>query len=177
MNNFLRLALRRHTRRRARVSRWSRRHHRRPRYLHDRPGRLDRDPLLQGRRPPAWRTRTRSAASRSTSVQLDDASDPSTGTRDARKLIERRQNRRPDGRRQHADHAGDHGRISRTESPAASRSLPGQVPGEPGSWMVSIPQPPPMMVEVVVNRMKAPASRRLAISGSTMRGATSSTTR
>jgi branched-chain amino acid transport system substrate-binding protein len=32
---------------------------------------------------------------------------------------------------------------------------PADVPGEPGSWMVSIPQPPALMVSVVVDYMKA----------------------
>jgi branched-chain amino acid transport system substrate-binding protein len=87
-------------------------------------------------------------------VQLDDASDPSTGTRDARKLIEEDK----------IDVLMGAGNTPTTLAIAAvSRELkvpllalvPTGEQGEAGTWMVSIPQPPPMMVEAVVARMKA----------------------
>jgi branched-chain amino acid transport system substrate-binding protein len=87
-------------------------------------------------------------------MQLDDASDPSTGTRDARKLIEQDK----------VDVLMGAGGTPITLAMAAvSHELKvpllaltptGEVPGDAGAWMVSIPQPPPMMVEAVVNRMK-----------------------
>jgi branched-chain amino acid transport system substrate-binding protein len=87
-------------------------------------------------------------------MQLDDASDPSTGTRDARKLIEEDK----------IDVLMGAGNTPITLAVAAvSRELkvpflalvPTGEQGEAGAWMVSIPQPPPLMVEAVANRMKA----------------------
>ncbi|MGA8653480.1 MAG: ABC transporter substrate-binding protein [Xanthobacteraceae bacterium] len=88
-------------------------------------------------------------------VQLDDASDPSTGTRDARKLIEQDK----------VDVLMGAGSTPTTlaiatvshelKVPLIALTPTGEVAGDAGSWMVSIPQPPPMMVEAVVKRMKA----------------------
>jgi branched-chain amino acid transport system substrate-binding protein len=87
-------------------------------------------------------------------VQLDDASDPSTGTRDARKLIEQDK----------VDVLMGAGSTPTTlaittvghelKVPVIALA-PADVPGEPGSWMVCIPQPPPLMVSVVVDYMKS----------------------
>jgi branched-chain amino acid transport system substrate-binding protein len=86
-------------------------------------------------------------------VQLDDASDPSTGTRDARKLIEQDK----------VDVLMGAGSTPTTlaittvgpelKVPVIALA-PANVPGEPGSWMICIPQPPPLMVAVVVDYMK-----------------------
>ena len=87
-------------------------------------------------------------------VQLDDASDPSTGTRDARKLIDEDK----------VDALMGAGSTPTTLAiTAVSHELkvpfialaPANVPGEPGSWMVCIPQPPTLMVSVVVDYMKS----------------------
>ena len=87
-------------------------------------------------------------------VQLDDASDPSTGTRDARKLIEQ-------------DKVDVLMGAGSTPTTLAITTVghelhvpvialaPADVPGEPGSWMVCIPQPPTLMVSVVVDYMRA----------------------
>jgi branched-chain amino acid transport system substrate-binding protein len=86
-------------------------------------------------------------------MQLDDASDPSTGTRDARKLIDEDK----------VDVLMGAGSTPTTLAiTAVARELkvpfialaPANVPGEPGSWMVCIPQPPTLMVSVVVDYMK-----------------------
>jgi branched-chain amino acid transport system substrate-binding protein len=87
-------------------------------------------------------------------VQLDDASDPSTGTRDARKLIEQDK----------VDVLMGAGSTPTTlaittvghelKVPVIALA-PADVPGEPGSWMICIPQPPPLMVSVVVDYMKS----------------------
>jgi branched-chain amino acid transport system substrate-binding protein len=87
-------------------------------------------------------------------VQLDDASDPSTGARDARKLIEENK----------VDVLMGAGSTPITlavttvahelKVPMIALS-PADVPGEPGSWMIAIPQPPTLMVAVVVDYMKA----------------------
>jgi branched-chain amino acid transport system substrate-binding protein len=88
-------------------------------------------------------------------VQLDDASDPSTGTRDARKLIEQDK----------VDVLMGAGSTPTTlaiatvshelKVPLIALTPTGEVAGDAGSWMISIPQPPAMMVEAVVKRMHA----------------------
>ena len=87
-------------------------------------------------------------------IQLDDASDPSTGTRDARKLIEQDKVDVLMGAGSTpisiAITAGCH----ELKVPCITLA-PVNMPGEPGSWMVSIPQPPTLMVSVVVDYMKA----------------------
>jgi branched-chain amino acid transport system substrate-binding protein len=87
-------------------------------------------------------------------IQLDDASDPSTGTRDARKLVEQ-------------DKVDVLMGAGSTPTTLAITTVghelhvpmialaPADVPGEPGSWMICIPQPPALMVSVVVDYMKA----------------------
>ena len=86
-------------------------------------------------------------------VQLDDASDPSTATRDARKLIEQ------DKVDVLMGAGSTPGTLAITtvghelKVPVIALA-PADVPGEPGSWMVCIPQPPTLMVSVVVDYMK-----------------------
>ena len=87
--------------------------------------------------------------------QLDDTSDPSTGTRDARKLIEQ----------DNVDVLMGAGNtpitlaivaVSREQKVPLIALVPtGNLPGDSGSWMISIPQPAPLMVAAVVERMKA----------------------
>ena len=87
-------------------------------------------------------------------IQLDDASDPSTGTRDARKLIE-------DDKVDVLMGAGSTPislaitTVGHELKVPVITLAPANVPGEPGSWMISIPQPPTLMVSVVVDYMKA----------------------
>jgi len=87
-------------------------------------------------------------------IQLDDATDPSNATRNARKLIEQ-------------DKVDVLMGSGSTPSSIAITSVcrelkvpcitlaPVNMPGEPGSWMISIPQPPDLMVSVVVDYMKS----------------------
>jgi branched-chain amino acid transport system substrate-binding protein len=87
--------------------------------------------------------------------QLDDTSDPSTGTRDARKLIEQ----------DNVDVLMGAGNtpitlaivaVSREQKVPLIALVPtGNLPGDAGSWMISVPQPAPLMVAAVVERMKA----------------------
>jgi branched-chain amino acid transport system substrate-binding protein len=86
--------------------------------------------------------------------QLDDASDPSAGARDTRKLIEQ----------DHTDVLAGAGNtpitlamvgISHEQKVPLLSLVPADVPGEPGSWMVSIPQPVSLMIGAVVEHMKA----------------------
>jgi branched-chain amino acid transport system substrate-binding protein len=87
--------------------------------------------------------------------QLDDTSDPSICTRDARKLIEQ----------DNVDVLMGAGNtpitlavvaVSREQKVPLIALVPtGNLPGDSGSWMISIPQPAPLMVAAVVERMKA----------------------
>jgi branched-chain amino acid transport system substrate-binding protein len=98
-------------------------------------------------------------------VQLDDASDPSTGTRDARKLIEQDK----------VDVLMGAGATPTTlaiaavshelKVPLIALTPTGDIPGDAGSWMISVPQPPTMMVEAVVKRMTASATAAITTRG------------
>src|ERR1700756_5360604 len=87
-------------------------------------------------------------------IRLDDASDPSAASRDARKLVEEDKVDILIGT------SGTPGVIAmavvgaETKTPMISLT-PASAPQNPnGQWMISIPQPPPMMVDAVVERMK-----------------------
>jgi branched-chain amino acid transport system substrate-binding protein len=98
-------------------------------------------------------------------VTLDDASDPSTGTRDARKLIEQDK----------VDVLMGAGATPTTlaiaavshelKVPLVALTPTGDVPGDAGSWMISVPQPPPMMVESVVKRMTGSGAKTVGFIG------------
>jgi branched-chain amino acid transport system substrate-binding protein len=88
-------------------------------------------------------------------VQLDDASDPSTGTRDARKLIEEDKIDVLMGAGNTPITLAIAGVSRELKVPLLALVPTGEIPGEAGAWMVSIPQPPPLMVTAVVERMKA----------------------
>ena len=97
-------------------------------------------------------------------VQLDDASDPSTATRDARKLIEQ------DKVDVLMGAGSTPGTLAITtvghelKVPVIALA-PADVPGEPGSWMVCIPQPPTLMVSVVVDYMKTTGVKTIGYIG------------
>ena len=87
-------------------------------------------------------------------IQLDDASDPSTAARNARKLIDE------DKVDVIIGTAGSPGALAiaavarETRTPLISIAN-ANLPGEDGAWMVTLPQPAPLMVSAVVERMKA----------------------
>lgn len=87
-------------------------------------------------------------------IQLDDASDPSTGTRDARKLIEQDKVDVLMGAGSTPTSIAMTAVCHELKVPCITLA-PVNMPGEPGSWMISIPQPPTLMVSVVVDYMKA----------------------
>jgi branched-chain amino acid transport system substrate-binding protein len=86
-------------------------------------------------------------------VQLDDGSDPATAARNARKLIEEDKVDVVIGT------AGSPGALAiaavarETKTPLISIAN-ANLPGEDGAWMVTLPQPAPLMVNAVVERMK-----------------------
>jgi branched-chain amino acid transport system substrate-binding protein len=86
-------------------------------------------------------------------VQLDDASDPSTAARNARKMIEEDKVDIIIGT------AGSPGALAiaavarEMKTPLISIAN-ANLNGEEGAWMVTLPQPAPLMVTAVVERMK-----------------------
>src|SRR5215472_605528 len=98
-------------------------------------------------------------------IRLDDASDPSAATRNARKLV---QEDRVDVL---MGTAGTPGTVAmavvaaETKTPIISLT-PASAPANPnGQWMISIPQPVPLMVAAVVERMKKDNVKRSAYIG------------
>jgi branched-chain amino acid transport system substrate-binding protein len=98
-------------------------------------------------------------------IRLDDASDPSAATRNARKLVQE----------EHVDvlmgTSGLPGTIAmavvaaETKTPMLSL-VPAPAPQNPnGQWLISIPQPVPLMVAAVVERMKKDNVKRAAYIG------------
>ncbi|WHZ10954.1 MAG: ABC transporter, substrate-binding protein (cluster 4, leucine/isoleucine/valine/benzoate) [Burkholderiaceae bacterium] len=86
-------------------------------------------------------------------IELDDASDPSTAARDARKLINE------DKVDVIIGTAGSPGALAiaavarETKTPLISIAN-ANLPGEDGAWMITVPQPAPLMVGAVVDHMK-----------------------
>jgi branched-chain amino acid transport system substrate-binding protein len=87
-------------------------------------------------------------------IQLDDATDPSNATRNARKLIEQDKVDVLIGSGNTPSSIAMTAVCHELKVPCITLS-PVNMPGEPGSWMISIPQPPTLMVAVVVDYMKA----------------------
>jgi len=98
-------------------------------------------------------------------IRLDDASDPSAATRNARKLVQE----------EHVDvlmgTSGVPGTVAmavvaaETKTPIISLT-PTTPPQNPnGQWLISIPQPVPLMVAAVVERMKKDNVKRTAYIG------------
>jgi len=98
-------------------------------------------------------------------IRLDDASDPSAATRNARKLIEEEKVDVLMGT------SGVPGTIAmavvaaETKTPMISLTPSSQPQSANGQWLISIPQPPPLMVAVVVDRMKKAGVKKAAYIG------------
>jgi len=98
-------------------------------------------------------------------IRLDDASDPSAATRNARKLVEENKVDVLMGT------SGVPGSVAmavvaaETKTPMISLTPASQPQSPNGQWLISIPQPPPLMVAAVVGRMKAANVKKLAYIG------------
>jgi branched-chain amino acid transport system substrate-binding protein len=98
-------------------------------------------------------------------IRLDDASDPSAATRNARKLVEE------DKVDVLMGTSGVPGTTAmavvsaETKTPLISLTPAPSPQGANGQWMISIPQPPPLMVAAVVERMKKAGVKRAAYIG------------
>jgi branched-chain amino acid transport system substrate-binding protein len=98
-------------------------------------------------------------------IRLDDASDPSAATRNARKLVEEEKVDVLMGT------SGVPGTIAmavvaaETKTPMISLTPSSPPTGPNGQWLISIPQPPPLMVAAVVERMKTANIKKAAYIG------------
>ena len=97
-------------------------------------------------------------------IQLDDATDPSVATRNARKLIEQDKVDVLMGAGSTPASIAITAVCHELKVPCITIS-PVNMPGEPGSWMISIPQPPKLMVSVVVDYMKAAGAKTVGYIG------------
>jgi branched-chain amino acid transport system substrate-binding protein len=97
-------------------------------------------------------------------IQLDDATDPSVATRNARKLIEQDKVDVLMGAGSTPASIAITAVCHELKVPCITLS-PVNMPGEPGSWMISIPQPPTLMVSVVVDYMKAAGAKTVGYIG------------
>lgn len=97
-------------------------------------------------------------------IQLDDASDPSTAARNARKLIDE------DKVDVIIGTAGSPGALAiaavarETKTPLISIAN-ANLPGPDGAWMVTVPQPAPLMINAVVEHMKKQGIKTVAYIG------------
>src|SRR5499427_4721280 len=98
-------------------------------------------------------------------IRLDDASDPSAATRNARKLVEEEKVDVLMGT------SGVPGTTAmmvvavETKTPIISLTPTTQPQNPNGQWLISIPQPPPLMVAAVVERMKNDNVKKAAYIG------------
>jgi len=98
-------------------------------------------------------------------IRLDDASDPSAATRNARKLVEEEKVDVLMGT------SGVPGTTAmmvvavETKTPMISLTPTTQPQNPNGQWLISIPQPPPLMVAAVVERMKKDNVKKAAYIG------------
>jgi branched-chain amino acid transport system substrate-binding protein len=98
-------------------------------------------------------------------IRLDDASDPSAATRNARKLVQEEKVDVLVGT------SGVPGTVAmavvaaETKTPLISLTPSSQPQSPNGQWLISIPQPPPMMVAAVVERMKKNNVKKTAYIG------------
>jgi branched-chain amino acid transport system substrate-binding protein len=98
-------------------------------------------------------------------IRLDDASDPSAATRNARKLVEEEKVDVLMGT------SGVPGTTAmmvvavETKTPMISLTPTTQPQNPNGQWLISIPQPPPLMVAGVVERMKKDSVKKAAYIG------------
>ena len=86
-------------------------------------------------------------------IQLDDASDPTTAARDARKLIDEDKVDVIIGTAGVPGSLAIAGVARETKTPLISISN-AELPGDEGAWMVTVPQPAPLMLGAMVEHMK-----------------------
>jgi branched-chain amino acid transport system substrate-binding protein len=98
-------------------------------------------------------------------IRLDDASDPSAATRNARKLVEEEKVDVLMGTSGVPGTTAMTVVAAETKTPIISLTPASQPPSPNGQWLISIPQPPPLMVAAVVERMKKDNVKKAAYIG------------
>jgi branched-chain amino acid transport system substrate-binding protein len=98
-------------------------------------------------------------------IRLDDASDPSAATRNARKLVEEEKVDVLMGTSGVPGTTAMTVVAAETKTPIVSLTPTSQPPSPNGQWLISIPQPPPLMVAAVVERMKKDNVKKAAYIG------------
>ncbi|MGN8079598.1 ABC transporter substrate-binding protein [Variovorax sp. 22077] len=97
-------------------------------------------------------------------IQLDDASDPSTAARNARKLIEEDKVDVIIGTAGAPGSLAIAGVARETKTPLISIAN-ADLPGDDGAWMVTLPQPAPLMMGAMVEKMKQSGVKTVAYIG------------
>ncbi|HXL64707.1 MAG TPA: ABC transporter substrate-binding protein, partial [Xanthobacteraceae bacterium] len=97
-------------------------------------------------------------------IQLDDTSDPSTGARDARKLIEEDKVDVLMGAGSTPITLAINALAHELKVPLIGL-VPFNVPGEAGSWAISMPQPADLLVSTVADHMKANGAKTVGYIG------------
>ena len=97
-------------------------------------------------------------------IQLDDASDPSTAARNARKLIEEDKVDVIIGTAGAPGSLAIAGVARETKTPLISIAN-ADLAGEEGAWMVTLPQPAPLMMGAMVEKMKQAGVKTVAYIG------------
>jgi branched-chain amino acid transport system substrate-binding protein len=98
-------------------------------------------------------------------IQLDDGSDPSAATRNARKLVEEEKVDLLIGTATAPSTIAMAAVASELKVPMIALSPIGKLPESPEQWVVSVPQPASLLVKIVADRMKRDGMKNIGYIG------------
>ena len=98
-------------------------------------------------------------------IQLDDGSDPSAATRNARKLVEEEKVDLLIGTATAPSTIAMAAVASELKVPMIALSPVGKLPESPEQWVVSVPQPASLLVKIVADRMKRDGKKNIGYIG------------
>jgi branched-chain amino acid transport system substrate-binding protein len=98
-------------------------------------------------------------------IQLDDGSDPSAATRNARKLVEEEKVDLLIGTATAPSTIAMAAVASELKVPMIAISPVGKLPESPEQWVVSVPQPAYLLVKIVADRMKRDGKKNIGYIG------------
>src|SRR6201991_164594 len=98
-------------------------------------------------------------------IQLDDGSDPSAATRNARKLVEEEKVDLIIGTATTPSTIAMAAVASELKVPMIAISPLGKLPESPEQWVVSVPQPASLLVKIVADRMKRDGMKNIGYIG------------
>ena len=98
-------------------------------------------------------------------IQLDDGSDPSAATRNARKLVEEEKVDLLIGTATTPSTIAMAAVASELKVPMISISPVGKLPDSPEQWVVAVPQPASLLVKIVADRMKRDGMKNIGYIG------------